>query len=58
MISQADLHQRLARTIVAAMKASAAPARLIAVSTASMGPADKISADQGRCPLRGQAAAG
>ena len=42
MISQADLHQRLARTIVAAMKASAAPARLIAVSTASMGPADKI----------------
>src|SRR6266568_4853413 len=42
MTSPADLHQRLARTIVAAMKASAAPARLIAVSTASMGPADKI----------------
>jgi nucleoside-diphosphate-sugar epimerase len=42
MTSPADLHQRLARTIVAAMKASAAPARLIAVSTASMGPADQI----------------
>jgi uncharacterized protein YbjT (DUF2867 family) len=42
MTSPADLHQRLARTLVAAIKESAAPARLIAVSTASMGPADKI----------------
>jgi putative NADH-flavin reductase len=42
MVSPADLHQRLARTVVAAMKESAASARLIAVSTASMGPADKV----------------
>ncbi len=42
MTSPADLHQRLARTIVAAMRESAVPARLIAVSTASMGPADKV----------------
>ncbi|HXS64062.1 MAG TPA: NAD(P)H-binding protein [Streptosporangiaceae bacterium] len=42
MTSPADLHQRLARTLVAAMTASPAPARLIAVSTASMGPADKV----------------
>jgi putative NADH-flavin reductase len=42
MTSPAVLHQRLARTIVAAIKESAAPARLIAVSTASMGPADKV----------------
>ena len=42
MTSPPDLHQRLARTIVAAMKQSAAPARLIAVSTASMGPADNV----------------
>jgi uncharacterized protein YbjT (DUF2867 family) len=42
MISPADLHQRLARTVVTAMKESAAPARLIAVSTASMGPADQV----------------
>jgi uncharacterized protein YbjT (DUF2867 family) len=42
MISPADLHQRLARTLVAAIRESAAPARLIAVSTASMGPADKV----------------
>jgi uncharacterized protein YbjT (DUF2867 family) len=42
MTSPADLHQRLARTIVAALRASTAPARLIAVSTASMGPADKL----------------
>ena len=40
MTSPADLHQRLASTLIAAMKESAAPARLIAVSTASMGPAD------------------
>ncbi len=42
MTSPADLHQRLARTVVDAMTASASPARLIAVSTASMGPADKV----------------
>jgi uncharacterized protein YbjT (DUF2867 family) len=42
MTSPPDLHQRLARTLIAAMKDSAAPARLIAVSTASMGPADNI----------------
>src|SRR5215472_11215911 len=40
MTSPPDLHQRLARTLIAAMKESAAPARLITVSTASMGPAD------------------
>jgi uncharacterized protein YbjT (DUF2867 family) len=42
MTSPADLHQRLARTLVGAMTAAPRPARLIAVSTASMGPADKI----------------
>jgi putative NADH-flavin reductase len=42
MTSPPDLHQRLARTLVAAMKESAAPARLITVSTASMGPADSV----------------
>ena len=42
MISPPDLHQRLARTLIAAMNDHAAPARLIAVSTASMGPADNI----------------
>jgi uncharacterized protein YbjT (DUF2867 family) len=42
MTSPPDLHEQLAGFIVAALKASAAPARLIAVSTASMGPADKI----------------
>src|SRR5215831_5433858 len=42
MTSPPDLHQRLARTLIAAMKASAAPARLITVSTASMGPADDV----------------
>jgi uncharacterized protein YbjT (DUF2867 family) len=42
MTSPSDLHQRLARTLVAAMKDSGAPARLIAVSTASMGPADAL----------------
>ena len=42
MTSPPDLHQRLARTLIAAMKDPAAPARLIAVSTASMGPADNL----------------
>ena len=40
MISPPDLHQRLARTLIAAMKDPGAPARLISVSTGSMGPAD------------------
>jgi len=41
MTSPPDLHQRLARTLIAASKESATPARLITVSTASMGPADR-----------------
>ncbi|HEX9539809.1 MAG TPA: NAD(P)H-binding protein [Streptosporangiaceae bacterium] len=40
MTSPPDLHQRLARTLITAMKTSATPARLISVSTASMGPGD------------------
>jgi uncharacterized protein YbjT (DUF2867 family) len=42
MTSPPDLHQRLARTLIEAMKDSPAPAKLIAVSTASMGPADSV----------------
>lgn len=42
MTSPPDLHQRLARTLVTALQDSGAPARLIAVSTASMGPADNV----------------
>ena len=42
MTSPPDLHQRLARTLTTAIRNSAAPARLITISTASMGPADKI----------------
>jgi hypothetical protein len=42
MISPPDLHQRLARTLIAAMKVSATPARLISVSTGSMGPGDAV----------------
>jgi uncharacterized protein YbjT (DUF2867 family) len=42
MTSPPDLHQRLARTVIDAMKDSAPSARLIAVSTASMGPADAL----------------
>src|ERR1700716_3868969 len=38
MVSPPDIHQRLARTLVSAMKASAAPTRVISVSTGSMGP--------------------
>ena len=40
MISPPDLHQRLARTLIAAMKDLHAPARLISVGTGSMGPGD------------------
>ncbi|HEY3904203.1 MAG TPA: NAD(P)H-binding protein [Streptosporangiaceae bacterium] len=42
MTSPADLHERVARAVAGAMTTSGASARLIAVSTASMGPADKI----------------
>ena len=42
MTSPPDLHQRLAATLIAAMKESASPARLITVSSASMGPADSV----------------
>lgn len=42
MTSPPDLHQRLARTLVGAIRNSAARARLITVSTASMGPADAV----------------
>jgi uncharacterized protein YbjT (DUF2867 family) len=40
MISPPDLHQRLARTLIAVMNDPGAPARLISVSTGSMGPGD------------------
>jgi len=40
MISPADLHQRLAHTLIAAVNDSGAPVRLISVSTGSMGPGD------------------
>jgi uncharacterized protein YbjT (DUF2867 family) len=40
MLSPPDLHQRLARTLIAAMTDPGASARLISVSTGSMGPAD------------------
>ena len=42
MTSPPDLHQRLARALIPAMKESAVSARLITVSTASMGPADNV----------------
>ncbi len=42
MTSPPDLHQRLARALVTTMRDSAPRARLICVSTASMGPADNI----------------
>jgi len=42
MMSPPDLNQRLARTLFAAINGSAAPARLITVSSASMGPADNV----------------
>src|SRR5215813_8233628 len=40
LISPPDLHQRLARTLIAAMKDPGTPTRLISVSTGSMGPGD------------------
>jgi uncharacterized protein YbjT (DUF2867 family) len=42
MTSPPDLHQRLARTLVRAIQNSAKRARLITVSSASMGPADAV----------------
>jgi len=42
MTSPPDLHQQLARTLITTMKDSAPSARLVAVSTASMGPADAV----------------
>jgi nucleoside-diphosphate-sugar epimerase len=42
MTSPPDLHRRLARTLIAAMREAAPSARLICVSTASMGPADNV----------------
>lgn len=42
MTSPPDLNQRLARTLISAMSNPAPPARLITVSTASMGPADNL----------------
>jgi nucleoside-diphosphate-sugar epimerase len=42
MTSPPDLHRRLARALVAAMRDAARPVRLITVSTASMGPADDV----------------
>ena len=42
MTSPPDLHQRLARTLISAISDTAPTARLITVSTASMGPADNV----------------
>ena len=52
MISPPDLHQRLARTLIAAMKYPGAPARLISVSTGSMGPGDAAMGAGPRLLLR------
>jgi putative NADH-flavin reductase len=52
MTSPPDLHQRLVRTLITALKDSAAPARLITVSTASMGPADTVMAPGPRLLFR------
>jgi nucleoside-diphosphate-sugar epimerase len=42
MTSPPGLHQRLARTLITAIRASAPQARLICISTGSMGPADAL----------------
>jgi putative NAD(P)-binding protein len=52
MTSPPDLHQRLARTLVAAMRDAAPRARLICVSSASMGPADAVMAPGPRLLFR------
>jgi nucleoside-diphosphate-sugar epimerase len=52
MTSPPDLHQRLAGTLVTAMRDCAPHARLICVSTASMGPADNVMAPGPRLLFR------
>jgi len=52
MTSPPDLHQRLARTLITAMRQGAPRARLICVSTASMGPADAAMATAPRLLFR------
>ena len=42
MTSPPDLHQRMARTLITAIRDAAPSARLICVSTGSMGPADNV----------------
>ena len=52
MTSPPDLHQKLARTLISAMRHAAPQARLICVSTASMGPADGVMAPGPRLLFR------
>jgi nucleoside-diphosphate-sugar epimerase len=52
MTSLPDLHQKLARTLITAMQDCAPRARLICVSTASMGPADDVMGPGLRLLLR------
>jgi uncharacterized protein YbjT (DUF2867 family) len=52
LTSPPDLHQRLARTLVTALQNAAENARLITVSTASMGPADAVMAAAPRLLFR------
>ena len=52
MTSPPDLHQRLARTLATALRDAAPRARLICVSTASMGPADAVMAPGPRLLFR------
>jgi len=52
MTSPPDLHQQVARTLIAAMQDSAESSRLITVSTASMGPADDLMGARPRLLFR------
>ena len=52
MTSPPDLHQRLARTLVTAIRDSTPGARLVCVSTASMGPADAVMGSAPRLLFR------
>jgi len=52
LTSPPDLHQRLVRTLVAAMQSSPGPARLITVSSASAGPADAVMGAAPRLAFR------
>jgi nucleoside-diphosphate-sugar epimerase len=52
MTSPPDLHRRLAGILVGAMQKSASSARLITVSTASMGPADAVMSAAQRLVFR------